>query len=252
MSLIQQVTQPSSKSYRIQISPGDRFGKLTAIQGGLPSSYGLKLWRCRCDCGNETHTTAFKLKSGHTKSCGCLYLDTAKARRADYPEPKPIHGAKYIPLTKGLFALVSDEDYERISKRLWSARWDKNANSFYAISNAVDANGKRHTVLMHREILNIPDDMFADHIEPDLTLDNRRTNLRPATAEESARNRAKGSNNTSGFKGVYQRPGGKKWCARIRFNGQEHWLGTFTTRESAYAAYCEAAHRLHGEFARIS
>ena len=29
-------------------------------------------WRCRCRCGNEVIVTAGNLKSGATKSCGCL------------------------------------------------------------------------------------------------------------------------------------------------------------------------------------
>jgi hypothetical protein len=29
-------------------------------------------WHCLCECGNECDVTAFNLKQGHTKSCGCL------------------------------------------------------------------------------------------------------------------------------------------------------------------------------------
>lgn len=29
-------------------------------------------WKCKCDCGNETIVSSYHLKSGHTKSCGCL------------------------------------------------------------------------------------------------------------------------------------------------------------------------------------
>lgn len=32
-------------------------------------------WLCRCDCGNETITSTNSLRTGHTKSCGCLIRD---------------------------------------------------------------------------------------------------------------------------------------------------------------------------------
>lgn len=44
-----------------------RFGKLTALK-----YVGNSKWLCKCDCGNETRVNAYKLTSGHTKSCGCL------------------------------------------------------------------------------------------------------------------------------------------------------------------------------------
>lgn len=51
---------------------GQQFGKLIAVE---PCGYGRNkriLWRCVCDCGNETIVASDKLKNGHTKSCGCL------------------------------------------------------------------------------------------------------------------------------------------------------------------------------------
>lgn len=32
---------------------------------------GYAVWRCRCDCGNETVVGQTNLQSGHTSSCGC-------------------------------------------------------------------------------------------------------------------------------------------------------------------------------------
>ncbi len=46
---------------------GNKFGLLTVIQYA-----GKSAWLCRCDCGNEKVVKTDKLKSGHTKSCGCL------------------------------------------------------------------------------------------------------------------------------------------------------------------------------------
>lgn len=46
---------------------GRRFGSLVAqeyIKGGL--------WRCKCDCGNETIVDTRRLNNGRTRSCGCL------------------------------------------------------------------------------------------------------------------------------------------------------------------------------------
>lgn len=35
-------------------------------------SYPVTFWMCKCDCGEYVTVRAAKLKSGHTKSCGCL------------------------------------------------------------------------------------------------------------------------------------------------------------------------------------
>lgn len=49
---------------------GMRFGNLIAIEP-LESVHGNVIWRCKCDCGKETKVKATRIKSGHTKSCGC-------------------------------------------------------------------------------------------------------------------------------------------------------------------------------------
>ena len=61
---------------RIDIT-GKRFGRLTVLEPVKRSNYAGILWRCVCDCGNETITTGSKLRSGHTQSCGCLGLQHA-------------------------------------------------------------------------------------------------------------------------------------------------------------------------------
>lgn len=101
-------------------------------------------------------------------------------------------------------------------------------------------------VVMHGSI---PEGMTIDHING-VKSDNRITNLRLATDCENSYYRPRKSNNASGCKGVYQRENGK-YRAAITVNKKKHNLGCFATKEEAYAAYCEAARRLHGEFARL-
>lgn len=58
---------------RLNDLTGKRFGKLTALEL-LPERNNLKrcMYRCKCDCGNETIVAAISLNTGHTQSCGCL------------------------------------------------------------------------------------------------------------------------------------------------------------------------------------
>lgn len=86
-----------------------------------------------------------------------------------------------------------------------------------------------------------------DHINGDRK-DNRISNLREASRLENSRNAARRSDNSSGLKGVGVHKG--QWRARMRIDGKSRHLGYFPTPEAAHAAYCEAAKKYHGEFAR--
>lgn len=52
---------------------GQRFGKLVVLElckERAPDRHYL--WRCKCDCGNYKNIMGKFLKSGHSKSCGCI------------------------------------------------------------------------------------------------------------------------------------------------------------------------------------
>ena len=51
---------------------GRRFGKLKAIEKLGKNNEGNYLWRCECDCGNDSITTSSSLVQGSCVSCGCL------------------------------------------------------------------------------------------------------------------------------------------------------------------------------------
>lgn len=54
---------------------GQKFGKLTAIELLEESNdFHRRLYRCKCDCGNEVVIPSSSLTTGHTNSCGCLVL----------------------------------------------------------------------------------------------------------------------------------------------------------------------------------
>ena len=48
-----------------------KYGKLTIIECVGKDEKNYKLYRCKCDCGNEVIVKGTYLSTGHTKSCGC-------------------------------------------------------------------------------------------------------------------------------------------------------------------------------------
>jgi len=56
---------------------GQKFGRLTAIRF-LRKNKSQYYWECKCDCGNVVEIDSGRLRSGATKSCGCLRSDVSK------------------------------------------------------------------------------------------------------------------------------------------------------------------------------
>lgn len=58
---------------------GRRFGRLTALHfvgSRLVGTQRKRVWRLRCDCGQEVDLVYSALLSGQTRSCGCLLRET--------------------------------------------------------------------------------------------------------------------------------------------------------------------------------
>ena len=68
------------ESKKIVDLTGKRFGKLTVIEK-TKSKYNKVTWKCKCDCGNITEVISDALKSGNTKSCGCLQTEDLSGQR---------------------------------------------------------------------------------------------------------------------------------------------------------------------------
>lgn len=92
-----------------------------------------------------------------------------------------------------------------------------------------------------------------DHING-IKDDNRIANLRPASLSENRRNGKAHSDNKSGYKGVHFEPKvkGRPWRAAIRVNGRSMTIGYFANPYEAHLAYCAAAKKYFGEFARFA
>lgn len=57
---------------------GQKFGRLLVLFKTEKKRAGSRWWMCRCDCGKEIPVEGKKLKSGHTKSCGCYHNEVIR------------------------------------------------------------------------------------------------------------------------------------------------------------------------------
>ncbi len=148
---------------------------------------------------------------------------------------------KKIPLTQGRFALVDDEDFDRINQFKWNL-YD-NGKFTYAVTN--------HSLRMHRVVMHAPKDKEVDHRNHN-GLDNQKHNLRVCTKNENQHNRRLNANNASGYKGVCWHKRINKWQSYIRFQSKRIFLGYFADKVEAAKAYDKKAEELFGEFACLN
>jgi hypothetical protein len=59
---------------------GQRFGRWTVMHQTGFASNGKALWGCECTCGTRRIVRGDNLRSGESKSCGCLNRELAAAR----------------------------------------------------------------------------------------------------------------------------------------------------------------------------
>lgn len=162
---------------------------------------------------------------------------------------------KQIPLTQGKFAIVDDEDFERVNQFKWAAQRTPSDEKYWVAFRSIGTGGRRNKktvrVLMHRFILDAPKGKIVDHINGN-PLDNRRSNMRLCTARESRCNTRVSRRNQSGYKGVHCCRPKPFYYAAIYINGKNKHFGHFRTPEEAARVYDEKAKEYFGEFAWLN
>ena len=145
------------------------------------------------------------------------------------------HGAKLICLChKGI------DLYDRHN---WYI--NKHMKTFYLFRN-IKVDGVVTTIMFHRELLNLQDGEIRDHKNGN-GLDNRISNLRPATHSQNMCNQGICSNNTSGIKGVRFREDHQRWAGEVRYECKRY-SREFQTEDDAEKWVREKREELHGEF----
>lgn len=116
---------------------GQKYGRLEPIKR-TKTDGGRTAWICRCDCGNIVTITMSSLRSGSTKSCGCI-------RKQGNPR-KNLIGRRF-----GRLIVIKQDGRDK-----WGTRWlcrcdcgiEKSINASHLLSGKIQSCG-----CLHKEIV---------------------------------------------------------------------------------------------------
>lgn len=138
-----------------------------------------------------------------------------------------------IPVSRGLWTKVDDEDFEELDRYKWFAQ--PGYRTFYA-ARFDYSTGVRLYIAMHRVILQAPTGSMIDHEDGD-GLNNQKINIRFSNKSKNALNCDRCIN----AKGVYYDRTRNRWnLLRNEYHNKRWYLGTFLTEEQAINARREA------------
>lgn len=206
-----------------------KFGRWTVIEKGISKSSNNTLWICKCDCGKIKNVGTKALRSGKSKSCGCLRSEmlTNKRNKNIYK----FNENTIIGITSNGDEFIFDFEYYDIVKKHY---WYTDNNGYISTKS-----GTKKLLQLHKLITNTNGDKIIDHINRDKK-DNRKENLRVCTARENCINRGMLKNNTSGTMGVCFDKSRNKWTATIVINNKNKHLGRYENIEDAIIARLKA------------
>lgn len=199
---------------------GETFHLLTVVNGPVSDRHG-RAWICKCDCGVDRLVTESKLKSGHTKSCGCLQRKQLVARQTK-------HGRYYedeFRAWSNMKKRCSDPRFAR-----WYGgvsvcdRWLASYDDF--LSDVGRRPSPKHSL---------------DRIDPKGNYEPG--NTRWVLHNVQTRNTRNHCTNKTGVRGVSWSASKNKWRAAIYVDNKQKHVGYFHTLEDAAAARKQAEER---------
>lgn len=148
----------ATRKNRIDLT-GQKFGKLTVLKQDKPyiTSGGAwkTFWICQCECGNYVHANVNKLKTGYTRSCGCLRVERIKELNRKYT----ITDKRLYGIYKSMIDRCHNKQNDRYTSYgsrgiivcdAWLGEYGYEFFSKWAIENGYDENAKRGECTLDR------------------------------------------------------------------------------------------------------
>lgn len=194
---------------------GMKFGRLTVVrEHEFKTSENKYKYECICSCGNPEIVvkSAYLLRSGQTKSCGCLQRENAR-RQADNNTGVPqSHGMTKLPIYRcwvNMKARCDDPNHQAAVNYGdrgigYPEKW-KSFEGFY------------------EDMGDCPDGFSLNRI--DVNLDYSKENCEWADSWKQGRDRRKPKRGSSPYKGVAFNKNEGKYKGSLRYKGVVYHLG---------------------------
>jgi len=199
---------------------GHIFKRLTALRRVENNKQGKAVWRCICSCGILSEVSAANLRSGDTKSCGCLNRDMD---RTLLKEIKTTHGmsrTKIYGVWTGMIQRCTNQ--KDTSYKNYGGRGIKVCERWLTFENFLADMGAPGEGMTIERLDN----------EKGYSLEN----CTFASRTVQARNKRVRKDSKSGCTGVNWHKASMKWYARIDVDERRISLGTFESLEDAIAS----------------
>lgn len=218
------VPHPRSERGKLEDLTGKTFGELTVLHRVENSSSNRVVWLCQCSCGRTHEVLASKLKSGHTRSCGCQRYSTFRG--------KDITGKRFGRLVA--MYPIRRENVGSGNSAIWHCRCDCGEETEVCASNLIRGFTRSCGCLNHELRTEMHDHMHY---------------MENTCMERLVRARNTVDENKAGFRGLYRTPAGQ-YRVIITFQKVHYHLGYYTSFEDAVQARLEAEESLHVGFVK--
>ena len=162
---------------------GKTFGNLVVVAKDLDNATNKTKWVCVCSCGNTVSVRDNSLKTGNTKSCGCV-------RKEKLIERSKTHGLSDSKLYQTWCNMKSRCDNENNEFYMnYGGRGISYQQSWSTFENFLEDMGGNYVEGLSLERINLNGDYC-------------KSNCCWIDIKDQAKNRGKPENNTSGFTGV--------------------------------------------------
>jgi len=197
---------------------GKRYERYVILSDPFQKGSFTKFVKAKCDCGSIKIVQLGHLKSGHSKSCGCLSSEMAAKRSTKHGKANTREYMIWGQMKQRCYN-KNHKNYHNYGGRgiTICERWVMSFDNFY------------------KDMGNKPEGLSLDRIN--VNENYEKSNCRWANQSTQCLNRRDYANTSSKYRGVYFRKSKCDWVSTIKVNGKIKYIGLFKTEIDAAKAF---------------